>query len=132
MASCKVINPIPGQLRMKRGKLKTYVNEALGEIGNRMVTEIDRNLSGRVLHFRSGRLWSSWRDPRVTNGTASWKLTLGSDAPYARIHEFGGRTGAGHRTVIPQRPYLRRASLKLWPVIQRRLKQVLFQITRWT
>jgi phage virion morphogenesis protein len=33
-------------------------------------------------------------------------VEIGSVMPYAAIHQFGGKTGKGHRTTIPARPYL--------------------------
>jgi phage gpG-like protein len=35
-----------------------------------------------------------------------YEMVVGATAEYARIHELGGRTGAGHRTVLPPRPYV--------------------------
>jgi hypothetical protein len=40
-------------------------------------------------------------------GPARWEAHTAATTPYARIHEFGGRTGRGHRTVLPARPYVR-------------------------
>ena len=34
------------------------------------------------------------------------RMTIGTTVPYARIHQFGGRTGRRHATTIPARPYL--------------------------
>jgi phage virion morphogenesis protein len=33
-------------------------------------------------------------------------VEVGSSMAYAAIHQFGGKTGKGHRTTIPARPYL--------------------------
>ncbi|OBX06611.1 phage morphogeneis protein [Gallibacterium salpingitidis] len=33
-------------------------------------------------------------------------LEFGSDAKYARIHQFGGKTGRGHKTTLSARPWL--------------------------
>jgi len=132
MASIRVHNPLAPRLRRTRMILARDIESTLKAVGDELVNEIDRNLSGRVLHFRTGRLWASWRDPQVVRWPKSWTLTLGSDVPYARIHEFGGWTGAGHRTHIPQRPYLRRAVLKLMPRIQKRLQNAVWDILRWT
>ena len=31
---------------------------------------------------------------------------VGSNLPYARIHQKGGKTGKGHKVDMPARPYL--------------------------
>ena len=33
-------------------------------------------------------------------------VTIASDRPYAKIHQFGGMTGKGHKTKIPARPFM--------------------------
>ena len=77
----------------------------LGQMGFLLTREIERNLSGKILQRRTGRLWSSWTwEVNVAN--AGWKLIVGSDCVYARIHEFGGMTGRGHKTHIPARGYV--------------------------
>lgn len=34
------------------------------------------------------------------------KVMVGSNLPYARIHQKGGKTGKGHKVNMPARPYL--------------------------
>ena len=62
--------------------------------------------------YRSGALRNSIR---VT--TESGKVYVlaggnfaGKSIPYAAIHEYGGWTGRGHATFIPERRYMRNAS----------------------
>lgn len=43
--------------------------------------------------------------PRDGAGGVTWQL--GPTAVYGRIQELGGVCGAGHRTVLPPRPYMR-------------------------
>ena len=33
------------------------------------------------------------------------RVSISSPEPYAAIHQFGGRTGRGHETTIPARPF---------------------------
>ena len=49
----------------------------------------------------SGRLRGS-----ITHVAASDRVTVGTNVIYAAIHQFGGRAGRGHRTVLPSRPFL--------------------------
>jgi phage gpG-like protein len=68
------------------------------------------------LHSRSGRLFNSVLDSlEASIDGGEIKVSLGSDLPYAAIHEYGGYAGRrgpfkkkrGHRPYIPPRPYLR-------------------------
>lgn len=68
-------------------------------IGGELRAAVERNLSGAVLRQRSGRLASSIDlsvQPRGGGVTAS----LGTDVPYAAIHEYGGTLPA--RTILPR------------------------------
>lgn len=96
--------------------------------------EAKLNLSGRVLHRRTGRLRNSILT-RVTQSTHSVTGEIGSNVVYARIHELGGVItpkkakalkfyipGVGWRTsqkvTIPSRPYLRPALMDSLPEIR--------------
>jgi phage gpG-like protein len=46
-----------------------------------------------------------------TGAAGRYEVVVGATTVYARIQELGGRTGAGHRTVLPPRPYLHPALL---------------------
>ncbi len=72
--------------------------------------------SRRRLQARSGNLFNSVLDSiEASIDGGEIKISLGSDLPYAAIHEYGGYTGRrgpfvkkyGRRTYIPPRPYLR-------------------------
>ncbi|MEL6347165.1 MAG: HK97 gp10 family phage protein [Myxococcota bacterium] len=94
--------------------------DAVGTLAERYAAA---NASGRVLNRRSGRLAASVR-ARVSNDGGRPTLTLSSDAPYARIHEYGGtiqgnplltfQTPSGvwvsaKQVTIPRRPWVRPA-----------------------
>lgn len=76
----------------------------LGLVGALITKEIERNLSGRVLNRRTSTLWASWQW-LVSVNNHGWRLVIGSDCVYARIHEFGGMTGRGHHTHIKASHY---------------------------
>ena len=42
----------------------------------------------------------------VDYAATSDKVMVGSNLPYARIHQKGGKTGKGHKVDMPARPYL--------------------------
>lgn len=42
----------------------------------------------------------------IEYATTSDKVMVGSNLPYARIHQLGGKTGKGHKVTMPARPYL--------------------------
>lgn len=88
----------------------------LGKIGALLTKEIEQNVSGRILNRRTGNLWKSWQW-EVNVKDAGWQLIVGSDVVYARIHEFGGMTGRGHKTRIPARYYVSKAIVSTWTPI---------------
>lgn len=83
-------------------------DRVLTQAGNALKREVVANSSGRILHKRSGTLAASW-DMEVKARNRGWDLSVLSDVVYARIHEFGGWTGAGHATYIPSRKYVSKA-----------------------
>lgn len=57
-----------------------------------------------------GTLRDNWEtSPPLRTGPGMWTCTLRPTTVYAGIQEFGGRTGRGGSTVLPERPYLRPA-----------------------
>ena len=42
----------------------------------------------------------------IDYAATSDKVMVGSNLPYARIHQLGGKTGKGHTVDMPARPYL--------------------------
>lgn len=55
----------------------------------------------------TGHMRASWRArPAHQIGAHRWRGYGGNTTVQARIQELGGRTGAGHRTLLPPRPYL--------------------------
>lgn len=59
----------------------------------------------------TGALAGSVTSRGPTGGAGRYEMVVGATTAYARIHELGGRTGRGHRTVLPPRPYLHPALL---------------------
>jgi len=61
------------------------------------------------LAIRSGQLARTVRADRARYDGRLFRITLragGDGVDYGRIHEFGGLAGAGHRSLIPARPYM--------------------------
>lgn len=59
----------------------------------------------------TGALAGSVTHQGPTGVAGRYEVVVGATTVYARIQELGGRTGAGHRTVLPPRPYLHPALL---------------------
>lgn len=117
--------------RMQR-EMAQEIAATMSEIGDKILQDVQTNLSGRVLNVRTGRLRANV-SRSVTADKNEVKLSIGTDlsiVPYARIHELGGWTGAGHRTKIPKRPYLRRALVENKDFIRRRLDKTIGKLTR--
>jgi len=91
--------------------------EALHNIGARMLSSVQENFEeeGRpekwvprkdkkphpILRSDSNNLFGSIH-PTVQGD----EVKVGTLVEYAAIHQFGGETGKGYKTVIPARPYL--------------------------
>jgi phage gpG-like protein len=60
------------------------------------------------LKVRTGRLRSSITGTVIENGS-DLSIQIGTDVPYAPIHEFGGQAGRGGRVHIRARPFLSRS-----------------------
>lgn len=81
---------IKGQLRLKSHPPRTPTPSLAGEPPALITGYLMRSV------FGEGPYWA---------GVEVYGLVL-PKAVYARIHELGGITGAGHRTVLPPRPYV--------------------------
>ena len=97
------------------------LDENLAKVGVKVLNEVRKNMSGRILHRRSGNLWRSWGVRMDVSGDTH-NVIIGSDWPYARIHDMGGFTGRGHKTRIPKRAYARKALTARKNEIRRAIK----------
>jgi len=63
----------------------------------------------RILTIRTGNLYNSViKSMRISAHQGTLVVSIGSNLPYAAIHEYGGYAGRGsHRVYIPPRPYLK-------------------------
>jgi phage gpG-like protein len=93
--------------------------------------------SSDLLTSRSGNLLNSVLNSiQVSPDGQSLAVSIGSDLPYARIHEFGGFAGRrgpykkkdGHRSYIRPRPYLRPAINDLQKALPALLEQAIQQV----
>ncbi len=93
--------------------------------------------SSDLLTSRSGNLMNSVLNSiQVSPDGQSLAVSIGSDLPYARIHEYGGFAGRrgpykkkdGHRSYIRPRPYLRPAINDLQKALPALLEQAIQQV----
>ena len=105
------------------------IPDQLADIGKILTTEIKRNLSGRILQRRTGALHNSW-GWEISTASAGWRLAIGSDVAYARIHELGGWTGKGHRTKIKKSRYVSRAVITQKTHVRRVLRDYTMRMFR--
>jgi phage gpG-like protein len=89
----------------QKEKLKARIREEVVWFGEKAVgTSRQKYLSGRPgLNVVTGRLRSSI-NYRVTNRDHGFQLDVGTNVPYAAVHEFGDRRG-----FIRPRPFLQPA-----------------------
>ena len=83
-----------------QNKLETAVTSAA------MIVE---NAAKANAPYLSGTLKRSIDHATVEKNMKVVAVAVGTDVDYARIHEFGGKTGRGHAVTIKARPYLRPA-----------------------
>jgi phage gpG-like protein len=74
----------------------------------------------------TGALADSVTHRGPTGAAGRYEVVVGATTAYARIHELGGRTGRGHHTVLPPRPYLHPA----WLAAQRDMLDVMIRAWR--
>lgn len=72
---------------------------------------------------KSGTLWKSIR---VTDVTGS-SVTVGSDRPYAAVHQLGSRRSTGRGGGIPARPFFPVLSGKLTPLARKKIDEIATQ-----
>jgi len=93
--------------------------------------------SSDLLTSRSGNLLNSVLNSiQVSPDGQSLAVSIGSELPYARIHEYGGFAGRrgpykrkdGHRSYIRPRPYLRPAINDLQKALPALLEQAIQQV----
>jgi phage gpG-like protein len=98
-ATIEGLEALAARLEEMPGKLAAALGEEAARLGDELRAAVERNLSGGVLQQRSGRLAGSI-DVAVQRDGAAVSATVGSDVPYAAIHEYGGMIPA--REVLPQ------------------------------
>lgn len=115
-------------LRVAEGLVKTKYMQRLDNRGERFQKA---NPAPGPLGIRQGNLA---RTVKITDVKISSRAVIGglqagnAQVRYARIHELGGRAGAGLRSVIDARPYLRPAlddpSVKIQESVQQELRRL--------
>ncbi len=110
-------------------RISPLLENAMKQIGNVLVKETKRNLSGRLLRKRSGRLFNSIKTETHTRGDTIRTRVWSEDVPYSAIHDRGGRTGRKHRTRIKATRYMSKTvqdkRRQINAILQRQLKRVL-------
>jgi phage gpG-like protein len=115
-----------GALQQLEQRLSTLAPRMIAQVHQALRPMLYQSLSSALpkyfsgakgrLHSRSGRLFNSVLESiAISLDGAGMTVSLGSDVPYAAIHEYGGYAGRrgpfkkknGHRPYISARPYLR-------------------------
>ena len=80
---------------------------ALMQVGSVLLQEIQQNLSGKILHKRTGNLYNCMNF-QLAVAEYGWRLSVGSTGAvaYDWIQEMGGFAGRNKTTWIPKRSYL--------------------------
>jgi phage gpG-like protein len=103
----------PSKLTMRSGRLLGSLVGARRFTAVRLPSSVDRfaakQFSSSGAGFSRGKK-EAIRRVKVSAGQVS--AEIGSEVPYAAIHEFGGMAGRGKTVNIPARPYLQPAAEK--------------------
>lgn len=92
-------------------RLGPFTEDTLIQLSKKILQKVRRNLSGRVLRKRTGKLYNSWDFTVRPMGADKIVAVIGSlkdNVPYAEIHDSGGRTGRNGSTIIKARKYYTR------------------------
>jgi HK97 gp10 family phage protein len=93
------LDALAARLEAMPGKLTAALGEEAARLGDELRAAVERNLSGGVLQQKTGRLAGSIEMSVQRNGAAV-SATVGTDVPYAAIHEYGGMIPA--HEILPQ------------------------------
>ena len=113
------LHNIARQLQQPR-KLYGVLGETLKKIhAERFKQEVDpegnnwQSLSPKTLtrKQKKGKSTKIWRQGGYLSDKTAYNyndqnVEFGSDAKYARLHQFGGKAGRGKKVTIPKRPWL--------------------------
>jgi len=104
------------------------LEQAMEQIGKLLVKETQRNVSGRLLQIRSGRLLGSIKH-NVLTPPGKVTLEISSDTPYSLIQDQGGRTGRGGSVKINATRYMSRTleekSKQISNILHRSIKRAI-------
>ncbi len=96
------------QLKEKRRLLNRAIMQGIDDAATILYAEVRHNVNNVILHRRSNALYNAIARTKVEpidRGYAAYIRTV-PRIPYDWIHEDGGYTGRGHKTLIPARhPY---------------------------
>lgn len=92
-----------GYTNMGKNKKKTHLkNGAYSRGFERYINGDEKNdFQGRKILQKSGRLRSS-----IVPDVSDNEVVVGTNLPYAAIHQFGGMAGRGRKVRIPARPFM--------------------------
>lgn len=79
-------------LKFDEGRFFATIAERMGTLMARLRAKINANVHGEVLQSRSGRLAESLSGVNITreDDRLIGELDIGTDVPYAQVHERGG------------------------------------------
>lgn len=103
-------------LKADRNRLKLAVMEGIEETNANEIVQESYHQSG--LKVRSGILINSFQEDNSAD-----KKQVYSDVAYSRIHDVGGVTGRGYKTVIKPTNYFSNAIPKIWAKILENIKK---------
>jgi len=74
--------------------IQQVVSDRIADLTQQLEARVKDNLSGAILHERSGRLLASIISGTMDEGDGSQGFVASEGVPYAAIQEYGGKTAA--------------------------------------
>jgi phage gpG-like protein len=117
MARCKDRRPI---LEAMGQQLVTITKKAFNDASLRAATWPAKRDGSAATLKKTGMLWQSIRITEITNTS----VTVGSDRPYAAVHQLGSSRATGRGGGIPARPFFPFLSGNLTALAAKKIEDV--------
>lgn len=115
--------------RIMELRLRQKIRKPAERVMKHVLRNVRVNLNGKVLHRRSSNLYRSFTG-KLTRIEGGYRVTIGSQVVYSKIHDTGGMAGRNRAVRIPKRPYFRLAFVMSQFFIRKQLKNYLAEVFR--
>ncbi len=108
------------KLRIRSGRLSRSIMGIMSFTTSKYPAKMERFIKTQIPTSKEG--WSGGKKESIRRVTVSGRKVegiIGSEVPYAAIHEYGGKAGRNKSVTIPKRPYIKPAIKEEMPNIHK-------------